>query len=128
MNNEEIKNNNEPVEKTYTAPTIMPAVDIYDKDQILTVIADMPGVDGKTLKIDFKDGILTIEGSVSEPEYKQYRALFTEYKIVNYHRSFSVPEEIDVEKIEATVKNGVVTIRLPRSPKPKARKIPVAVE
>lgn len=126
--NEENKNLNNQTEKTSNTPTIIPAVDIYSKDEVLTVVADMPGIDGQSLKIDFKEGILTIEGQANDTGYKQYRSLLCEYQIANYYRSFSVSEEIDIEKIEASVKNGVVTIRMPRSPKPKARKIPIKIE
>ena len=79
----------------------------------------------KSLDIHFEKGILTIRGKSKEVELKGYKAVYSEYQSGDYERSFSVPEEIDVEKIEAKVENGVVTIQLPRSPKPEARKIPV---
>ena len=128
MNNEmPKKTTSQEVERTHTTPSYVPNVDIYEKENELVVLVDMPGVSEKDVNIQFEKGILNITGNVEPKPLEGYRPIYAEYKQGNYQRSFSVPEEIDVEKIEAVVKNGVVTIVLPKSPKPQARKIPVKV-
>lgn len=123
----EKKSTQQNVERTHTKPVFVPPVDICEKGNAILVIADMPGVDDKNVHVNFEKGILTIAGQTQDAEKEGIRSLYAEYKIGNYERSFSVPEAIDVEKIEASMKNGVLTIVLPRSPKPEARKIPVKV-
>lgn len=118
---------NEP-EQTNTTPTRIPHVDIFEYDEGLVVVADMPGVDEKNLHVDFDKGILAIRGEVTLPSYDKHRQVVMEYKPVNYLRNFAIPEEIDVEKVTASIKNGVVMISLPKSPKPKARRIPIITQ
>lgn len=121
------KEQNKDIERTHAAPTFLPEVDIYEYKDGLVVEADMPGADEKNINVDFQEGILKISGQVRPHNIgSDYKCLYREYKYGDYERSFSVPEEIDIEKIEATMKNGVLTIKLPRSPKPEARKIPIS--
>lgn len=121
------KNPSQEVERTHTTPSLVPNVDIYEKENELVVLVDMPGVLEKNVNIHFEKGVLNITGQIEPKVLEGHRLLYAEYKEGNYQRSFSVPEEIDVEKIEASVKNGVVNIVLPKSPKPQARKIPVKI-
>lgn len=121
------KNPSQEIERTHTNPVYVPNVDIYEKEKELVVLVDMPGFAEKDVNINFEKGVLTISGRGEFKAPEGYRSIYSEYKSGDYLRSFSVPEEIDVEKIEATVKNGLVTIALPKSPKPQARKIPVKI-
>jgi len=123
----EKKTSSADVERTHNKPVFVPPVDIYEKENAIMVIADMPGVNEKNVHVNFEKGVLTISGHVEEAIKEGFRPLYAEYKTGDYERSFSVPEAIDVEKIEGSIKNGVLTIVLPRSPKPEARKIPVKV-
>jgi HSP20 family molecular chaperone IbpA len=116
------------VERTHTTPTYLPPVDIYEQGNALMVVADMPGVDEKTVQLNFENGVLTINGHVEHKIDEGFRAIYAEYKWGDYQRSFSVPEEIDVEKIAAKVKHGVLSITLPRVPKPQSRQIPVKID
>jgi len=121
------KTDTQEVERTHSAPTFLPPVDIYEKESILVVVADMPGVDEKTVDVNFEKGILTVRGRVEEKIRENFKPIYSEYKVGNYERSFSVPEAIDIERIEASVKNGVLKITLPRSRRPDTKKIPVNI-
>ncbi|NUM33548.1 MAG: Hsp20/alpha crystallin family protein [Candidatus Brocadiae bacterium] len=128
MTNEMAKKNPaQEIERTHTTPVFNPSVDIYEKENELVFVVDMPGVTEKDVNIQFENWILTITGHVEPKPLEGHRLFYGEYKEGDYRRSFSIPEEIDVEKIEASVKNGVVSIVLPKSPKPQARKIPVKI-
>lgn len=116
------------IERTHSRPTYIPLTDIYDRKDRLVVVADMPGVDENSLNIQLEKGVLTITGHVPELERKGYQLLYSEYDTGDYQRSFSISDEIDTDKIEAAVKNGILTLNLPRAEKVKARKIPVKVE
>lgn len=115
------------IESTSSAPTYLPPVDIYEKDRSLVVLADMPGVDEKSVDVNFEQGVLTIRGQVEKQQPEGYRAIYREYEVGDFERSFTVPEQIDVEKIEAKVKNGVLSITLPYLPEPEPKKITVKV-
>ncbi len=116
------------IEKTHSAPVFIPPVDIYEEKEALIVVADMPGVGEDGVSVNFAKGVLTIKGNIEARPKQEMRQLYSEYSEGNYERSFSVPAEIDIEKIEGAMKNGVLTVRLPRAQKPEARKIPIKVE
>jgi len=116
------------IERTQSRPTYIPLTDIYDKKDGLVVVSDMPGVDENSLNIQLEKGVLTITGHVPEQERKGYQLLYSEYDSGDYQRSFSISDEINSEKIDAAIKNGILTLNLPRAEKAKARKIPVKVE
>lgn len=118
----------EGVERTRPARVYTPDVDIIERKDDILVIADIPGVDEKTLDISLEKNVLTINGRV-EPEIRaDHRLAFSEYGIGDYHRTFSLTDEVDREKIRATVKNGVLRLLLPKAAAVKTRKIPVMAE
>lgn len=102
---------------------VRPAVDISETEDGLTLVADIPGVDKGGLNVGIDQGILTIEGK-AEPS-RQGQALFREFELVNYYRQFQLPAEIDAEKIAAELRNGVLTLRLPKSAAAKPRRIEI---
>lgn len=118
----------EEVERTHNRPVYLPATDIYETPKGLTVVADMPGVDEKSVNIHLEKGILTITGHGVEEEPKEQRLLYSEYRSGDYQRSFSISEEIETEKIEANIKNGVLSVILPKLEKAKPRNIPIRIE
>jgi HSP20 family protein len=99
-------------------------VDIFETPQTLMLVADMPGVAGDRVTIDLKENLLTIIGQVSPPPEQQI-LLAQEYAVGDYYREFQVGELIDQDKIEASVKNGVLTLTLPKAEKAKPRRIEV---
>jgi len=114
-----------PAEQTKPGPTFIPAVDIFETDQEITVLADMPGVKAKDLAIDLRENTLTLSGDVESPEGKKEEEVLREYPTGNYYRQFTLSEVIDQSKIEAALKDGVLRLRLPKVEAAAPRTIPV---
>lgn len=120
---EEIKK--EEGEPTQAGVFYSPAVDIYETENAITLLADLPGVDKDKLDIHVEDRQLTITGLVREPEDRQH-LVYTEYGIGGYTRSFRLGDTIDRAKINAALKDGVLTLVLPKVEALKPRKIEIA--
>jgi HSP20 family molecular chaperone IbpA len=118
----------EGVERTKPQKVYMPAVDIVEKKDEIDVTADMPGVDEKSLDITLEKNVLTIYGRVEAEPPKGHRLVFAEYGIGDFHRAFTLSEEVDRERIQATVKNGMLRLILPKAAAAKMRKIAVTAE
>jgi HSP20 family protein len=103
-----------------------PVVDIYENEDTVVVTAELPGVDKKDIKVDLKDGILTLSGERShEKEVKEEHYYRKERAFGSFHRSFNVPAEIDPDKIKAEFKDGVLKVEIPKPEEKKAKKIAV---
>lgn len=111
------------VEKTHELYEATPAVDIYENDNEILLHADMPGVVKENISVDIDNGKLLISG-VRKLE-TEGAATYEEFSDVEYVRSFSVPQTIDVEKVEAELKNGVLKLHLPKSEAAKPRQIEI---
>jgi HSP20 family protein len=111
-------------ERVRPGRVFIPAVDIFETPQALVLVADMPGVAGDKVTIDLKENLLKIYGQVSPPAEKQV-ILAQEYNVGDYYREFQVGELVDKDKIEASVRNGVLTLTLPKAEKAKPRRIEV---
>jgi len=105
-----------------------PAVDIMERKDDIVVIADMPGVDDTSVDITLEKNVLTIYGKVEADIPEKHTLYLSEYGIGDYQRVFTLTEEVDREKIHASVKNGVVKILLPKAEVVKTRKISVKAE
>lgn len=116
------------VERTRSRKVYTPAVDILEKENEIIVIADMPGVDDKAVDITLEKNVLTIYGKVEPEVPEQHRLAVAEYGIGDYQRVFTLSEEVDREKIKATVKNGVLKLIMPKAEAVKTRKIEVMSE
>jgi len=115
-------------EYTRAGRVYTPAVDIIERKDDIVVTADMPGVDETSVDITLEKNELTIYGKVG-PEVPEKHALhLTEYGIGDYKRTFTLTEEVDRNNIQATVKNGVLRIILPKGEALKTRKIAVRAE
>jgi HSP20 family protein len=112
-------------EPTQAGVYYSPAVDIFETEEAITVLADLPGVDKDKLDIDIEDRQLTITGLVKEPE-ERLQSVYTEYGIGGYTRSFRLGDTIDQSKINAALKDGVLTLVLPKADRLKPRKIEIA--
>jgi HSP20 family protein len=115
-------------ELTKTGLTFIPAVDIFENEGALTMMAEMPGVDQQGLHIDLKDNQISILGEVSEYSAPQERILLKEFEIGRFFRQFNLSEVIDQNKISAHLKNGILKVVLPKVEKAKPRRIEVKVE
>ncbi|MDM8539157.1 Hsp20/alpha crystallin family protein [Desulfobacterales bacterium HSG17] len=113
-------------ELTKPGPVFTPAVDIFETDLEIVLLADMPGVTPETLDIDLRENTLTLSGEVGSVEHKEENEILTEYEIGKFHRQFSLSEVIDQEKIDANLNNGVLRLLLPKVEKVKPRKITVS--
>jgi len=111
-------------ESTRNVPLYSPAVDIYESAAALVLIADMPGVSSENVSIDVHDNQLTIRGTVPAEEEKE-RPLLREYGVGDYFRQFTLGKTIDQTKIEAAMKDGVLTLTLPKADAAKPKKIHV---
>lgn len=100
-----------------------PAVDIFETEDGLTVVADVPGVTKKDLDINVEDKILTIRGMVSRP--KRSDMIVEEFGLMNYFRQFRLSDEVDQSKIHASLDQGVLTLRLPKAERAKPKRIEV---
>jgi HSP20 family protein len=112
-------------EGTRVGRTYVPDVDIYETPESMHLWADMPGVDEKTLTVRLDDGVLTIEGQVALKEYEHLAPVYTEYKVGNYERRFTVSRDIDADKIAARLTNGVLALELPKAERAKPRQIKI---
>ncbi len=117
------------VERARDRGTFAPAVDILETGEEVILRADLPGVSEKDLDISLEKGVLTLRASGSESAVPEgMRRLQQEYVAGDYERAFSLSDEIDQENIRASVKNGVLTLRLPKAGPAKARKIDIISE
>ena len=103
----------------------MPATDIYEAEDALTVILEMPGVEKSNVKIHVEDGALNVEGRLELAKYRGLQPLYTEYNIGHYSRSFRLSSKIDQSKIAAEMKDGVLSLKLPKIEEAKPRTIQV---
>lgn len=115
-------------EHTRSGLVFTPDVDIFETDQALTLLADMPGVTAEALTIDLRDDTLTITGGTSPEKEPGEALLMTEYETGTYYRQFSLSEIIDQQKIDAQLRNGVLRLTLPKVEKAAPRKITVRSE
>ena len=112
-------------EQTKQGPTFTPEVDIFETDQELTVVADMPGVKANALDIDLRENILTLAGEVQSPEGSDEVDVYREYRSGSYFRKFTLSEVIDQPKINAELRDGVLRLTLPKIAPATPRKISV---
>jgi HSP20 family protein len=112
-----------PQEFTREGPVFNPDVDIYETDEALKLIADLPGVQKEDLDIDLNENTLTINAHVKQSP--QGNLLYKEYDVGDYKRSFTISNVIDQSKIQAELKNGILQVLLPKAETAKPRKIEI---
>ncbi|MGD0838134.1 MAG: Hsp20/alpha crystallin family protein [Polyangia bacterium] len=112
-------------EQTYHGPVYSPAVDIYESDDRISLLADMPGVKPQDLKIDLRDSTLTLSGRVDSGAGQGETSITTEYESGTYFRQFTLSEMIDQAKIDAKLEGGVLHLDLPKLERAKPRQISV---
>ena len=112
-------------ETTIPARIFVPAADIYEADNDLTVILEMPGVEKNNVDIRVEDGVLSVEGRLDLAKYQALQPLYTEYNIGHYARTFRLSSRIDQNKIAAEMKDGVLALKLPKVKEAKPRTIQV---
>ena len=112
-------------EQTRSGPLYSPAVDIFENDNSITVLADMPGVKAQDLQIDLRESVLTLTGRVSTPETPTESNVLREYRSGTFFRQFTLAETVDQARIDAKLADGVLRLELPKVEKAKPRQITV---
>jgi HSP20 family protein len=115
----------EATERTRECRCFIPRADIYEMDDKIVIVADIPGVDEHSIDIMLEKNVLKINAYVDPFNPDGYALNFAEYMEGDYSRSFQLSNEIDRENISATVKDGVLRLYLPKAAEAKVRKINV---
>jgi len=114
-----------PAEQTRPGLVYTPAVDIFETEKEITLLADMPGVQAGDLNIDLRENVLTLDSDVKSPEGADEVDVIREYRTGKYYRQFTLSQVIDQAKIDAELKDGVLRLRLPKVEAATPRKIAV---
>jgi len=115
------------VERTHEGTSFTPRFDIWENEDEILLCGDLPGVEAKDLDIRFEKGELMIHGRVA-PRHADRRALYGEYGVGDFFRSFAIGEAIDSTQISAELKHGVVTLHLPKTAAVRPRRIAVKTD
>lgn len=100
-----------------------PATDVREAGEELILHFDMPGVSSRNVELTVEKGILIVTGK-ADPE-QQGNAVYRETRIGDYRRVFSLNDTVDAERINAEMKDGILTVRIPKSEKAKPKRIPI---
>ena len=114
-------------ERTREVRCFVPRSDVYETDEQIVVVMDMPGVDKDQINVSLENNILTVSGYADTEAPEGYSLALAEYSVGDYERSFRISDKIDRNKIEAQYKNGVLRLILPKAAEAKKRKIEVKV-
>lgn len=113
------------VERTRANRVFIPRVDIVERNDEIVLSADMPGVSEKNVDITIDKNVLTLTGKVEDTRPQGHSLTLREYDVGDFQRVFTLPNQIDQERIHASVRNGVLRLVLPKAQAAKAKKIEV---
>jgi HSP20 family molecular chaperone IbpA len=113
-------------EKTVPAKYYVPNTDIYETDEALTVVMEIPGVEKKSLTVHVENDILRVEGRIDFSKYEGLEPVYTEYNVGNFVRAFSLSSQIDQDKVGAQLDDGVLTLTLKKAKQAMPRLIPIS--
>jgi len=108
-------------------PALTPPVDVFEDANGITLKADLAGVSRESLSVRVEGDQLILEGSVSLGESEKLEPVYAEVRVARYRRTFALSRDLDTAKIEARMKNGVLTLHVPKAEQAKPRRIPVHV-
>ena len=114
-----------PAEQTTPGLVFTPAVDIFETDKNITLLADMPGVKADDLTIDLRENVLTLSADIAPVDNKDEQDILKEYDTGRYYRQFTLGELINQENIDAKLNDGVLRLSLPKVEKATPKKIAV---
>jgi len=106
--------------------TLMPPVDIFEDAAGITIKADLPGVSRERLSIQVDKDTLAIDGEAAIDMPEGMQALYADLRSTRFRRSFTLSHELETDKISAEMKDGVLTLRIPKRPELKPRKIEIS--
>ncbi len=113
-------------EKTIPGRYFIPYADIYETEEALAVVLEMPGVEKEKLDVGLENGVLKVDGRIDFSQYRDMEPVYSEYNVGHYARSFALSDKIDQEKISANLEDGVLTLTLPKAKHAQPRKIAIA--
>jgi HSP20 family molecular chaperone IbpA len=113
------------IERTRSRRCLVPKTDIYETEKEIVLLADIPGANEKTTDITLEKNVLTINAFIDPVPSSDYDLAYAEYEEGNYQRVFHLSDDIQRDKIEATVSDGVLRLHLPKSESALAKKITV---
>jgi HSP20 family molecular chaperone IbpA len=114
-----------PAEQTTPGLVFTPAVDIFETEKEITLLAAMPGVKAENLTIDLRENTLTLSGDIAPVENANEEDILVEYETGKYYRQFTIGELIDQGEIDAKLNDGVLQLKLPKVEKATPKKIVV---
>jgi HSP20 family molecular chaperone IbpA len=112
-------------ERTIPGRTFVPVADIYETDDALTVVMEMPGVEKKDVSIALENDLLRVEGQIDFSKYQGMEPVYTEYLVGHYARGFTLSNKVDRDAISAQLEDGVLTLTLPKAKESMPRRIAV---
>jgi len=116
------------MERTRNRKVFVPKVDIIETGDAMVMYADMPGIDEKSIEVTLEKNVITVAGTVRPQEFSGRSIAYAEYDVGDYERTFTISDEVDRERIEAIVKDGVLKLTLHKAPQAEAKKITVRTE
>ena len=111
-------------QRTPERPVYSPRTDIFETEDRVVLVADMPGVDDRSIDVTLERNVLTITGRTRDVAPEGYRLAYAEFERGDYQRSFALSNQVDRDGIEASMKDGVLRVSVPKA-KPASKKIPV---
>jgi HSP20 family molecular chaperone IbpA len=112
-------------EQTIPGRYFVPTADIFETDEALTVIMEMPGVEKQDVNVHLEDDILRVEGKVDHAKYQGMDPIYTEYLVGHYARGFTLSGKIARDAISAQLEDGVLTLTLPKAKEAMPRRIAI---
>ena len=113
-------------EKTVPGRYYVPAADIFETEEALTLLLEMPGVSKDNVDIQIENDVLRVEGKIDYSAYKEIEPVYTEYNIGHFQRAFTLSGKIDQNGITAEFIDGVLTLTLKKAEKAMPRQIPLS--
>ena len=112
-------------ERTVPGRFYVPQTDVYETEDALTVVMEVPGVGREDVGIELKDDVLRVEAKIDFAKYGGMEPVYTEYNVGHYARSFALSDRVDQERIAAQLEDGVLTLTLPKTAKAQPRRIAI---
>ena len=112
-------------EKTFPSRYFVPVTDIFETDDAFTVVMETPGVEKKDLDVQVEGGTVRVEGKINFLKYEGLEPLYSEYNVGHFARTFSMPNQIDAQRINASLEDGVLTLKLSKVEQARPRRIPI---
>lgn len=112
-------------EKTVPARYYLPSTDIYETDDALTVVMEIPGVEKDRVSVNLENDVLRVEGQIDFSKYEGLEPVYAEYNVGHFSRAFTLSGNIDQQNISATLDDGVLTLTLKKAKEGMPRRVTI---